>query len=225
MNDFAKIFADTAAFLRAKDVAPEIADAKRSKEAAVIQFNQKTGLELPESFWAFHTQFSNGYEFEWCDSESECRGEFSIPSLSELVQNCRYWQRNVQDFLDDPHSLDRCVKPPFREEAFTIWRRMLRWVPFWGEANGDWFCLDTASGRIVYHQHDWFDGFGGLAKTNGIVAGENLEHFLQNWSRFCFQPNLGLWWGKFAKFGEIRWEAEYFDSRFDRGASLPPASK
>lgn len=225
MNDFAKIFADTAAFLRAKGVTPEIAETEGTNYAAVIQFSRQTGLELPESFWAFHTQFANGYEFRWSDSETECQGSFSIQSLKELAEAYRWWRRDVDSFLDDPDDLASWIQPPYCEQAIAILRQMTAWVPFWDEGTGDSFCLDSAGGRIVYHQHDWMDGFGQLAKTNGIIAGENIEQFLQNWSRFCFQPNLDLWWGKFAKFGEIRWEAEYFDSRFDRGASLPPAGQ
>ena len=67
----------------------------------------------------------------------------------------------------------------FRAEAFEIWRRMNSWIPFITEANGDHFCVECASGRILYDQHDWFDGFGALASKNGAVAGGSLEDFLK----------------------------------------------
>ena len=119
-------------------------------------------------------------------------------------------------FLEDPHSLDKCVDRPFRAKAFDVWRKMRSWLPVCSDGSGDSFCLDLQTEQIVYDQHDWFDGFGKLAKTNGIIAGQNFYDFLENWSRFCFCPNSSLWWGEFGKFGAIKWEEAYFDTEYFR---------
>jgi cell wall assembly regulator SMI1 len=216
MSSFADIFDATARFLQAKGISPRQSKPKKASPSAVARFCEQTDVALPESFSAFYVEFADGYEFRWQTGESAF-GVFSIPSLKQLARKRRDWERYVLDFLNDPDSLDRCMEPRFRERAFEIWRTMKGWVPFWDEGNGDHFCVDTAGGQIGYDQHDWFDGFGALAKINGILAGENLTDFLQHWSQFCFQPTNSLWWGEFGEFGAIQWKPEYFQSEFFRG--------
>src|SRR5262249_6310649 len=143
-------------------------------------------------------------------------GGFSIPSLKQLSEQQQQRKQRIRKFLDNPHSLDRCMKPQYRDQAFEIWRKMETWIPFWDEGNGDHFCVDAANGHILYDQHDWYDGFGSIAKTNGIIAGQTLEDFLTNWSRFCFMRNESLWWGEFGKFGAIKWDPEFFDPEYFR---------
>ena len=217
MSAFADIFDSTSAFLRSKGVALEVLKRKKATHSDVDLFRRQTGVSLPASFSAFFTDFADGFDLRWEKGENTF-GAISIPSLQQLAEKRRNMARNVRDFLDDPNSLDRCVAPEFRAEAFHVLRTMESWVPFWDEGNGDHFCVDASSGRIVYDQHDWFDGFGSLTTTSGIVAGQNLSDFLENWSRFCFQPNKNLWWGEFGKFGAIKWEAVYFEAKFFRGS-------
>lgn len=215
MDSFAEIFDSTTAFLKSKGVFPEINKGKRATAKAIEKFNAQTGIALPGDFSAFFTDFADGFQFRWEKGE-ESFGIFSMPTLKQLAKDRLDWERNVKDFLEDPNSLNGCVREPFRVDAFQIWRNMLPWVPFWDEGNGDHFCLDVKTGRIVYDQHDWFDGFGALAKTNGITAGDNLSDFLQNWARFCFLPNKSLWWGEFSKYGAIKWDPQYFEEEFVR---------
>ena len=215
MDNFAKIFDDTAAYLKTKGISAYIFKGTKASQSAIQQFCQENGLTLPESFLAFYTHYANGFEFNWVKNE-DVWGGFSIPNLTQLSEQRLNWERNVQDFLNDPNSLDRCVDLPFRAEAFKIWHEMKSWVPFWREEDGDHFCVDVRNGQIIFDQHDWFDGFGSLTKANGIIAGTNFEEFLNNWSRFCFQPNKSFWWGEFNKFGVIKWEAEYFNAEFYR---------
>lgn len=215
MNAFAEIFDSTFAFLRAKGITANVSKGRTASRASVADFHKQTGIQLPESFSTFFTGFADGFDFRWEQNE-DVWGSISIPCLRDLAARQQDWRRNVRDFLDDPTSMERCVKPTFRIEAFEIWRRMDSWIPFWTEGDGDHFCVDAVNGHILYDQHDWFDGFGSLAKTNGIVAGATFEDFLQHWSRFCFMPNNSLWWGEFGKFGAIKWDVAYFDAEYCR---------
>ncbi len=215
MSAFSEIFDSTAAFLRTKGIAAELSKGSKADRASVEQSHRQTGVELPKSFSAFFTEYANGFHFMWEKSE-DIWGAFSLPSLKDLAEQQQDWKRNVRDFLNDPKTMDRCIDSPFRAEAFRIWRRMDSWIPLWDEGNGDHFCVDSSSGQIRYDQHDWFDGFGSLAKGNGILAGQTLEDFLRQWSRFCFRPNNSLWWGEFGEFGVIKWEPEYFDAEYCR---------
>ena len=215
MSAFAEIFDSTSAFLRAKGIPTNVSKGRMARPTAIERFQKQTGIQLPASFAALFTDYADGFHFSWEKSE-DIWGSVSIPSLKEIAAQQKGWRTNVRDFLADPKSMDKCVAPPFRAEAFKIWQRMESWIPFWDEGNSDHFCVDSLSGQIVYDQHDWFDGFGSLAKTNGIVAGKTLEDFLRQWSRFCFRPNKSLWWGEFGKFGSIKWEKEYFDAEYCR---------
>jgi hypothetical protein len=217
MNLFAEIFDETASFLRTKDITVKVSKGSKAIPADIRHFQKQTGVELPESFSVFFTEFADGFEFFWQQRE-DVWGMFSIPNLKVLADERQKWIRNVRDFLDDPNGLDQCIQEPFRAQAFEVWRKMESWVPFWNEGNGDHFCVDSKNGQILYDQHDWLDGFGSLAKDNGILAGKSLEDFLRNWSRFCFRPNKSLWWGEFGEAGAVKWEPEYFDETFYRGS-------
>ena len=95
---------------------------------------------------------------------------------------------NVADFADDPNSMNQCMDPTYRSDAYRISNRMKKWIPFIEEPDGDSFCLDCATGAIVFDKHDWFDGFGEIAETNGLIAGSDLGDFIRTWGRFSFLP-------------------------------------
>lgn len=184
--DYAKAFEDVAAFLRSQGVEPEIEKSAVAAREEVARFHEATGIELPSTFSDFFTTFANGYEFSW-DSGDE-GGTFSMPDLATLADLRRDWLERVSEFADDPRSMDQCVEPEFRDEAFRIWERMRSWIPFIEEPDGDAFCLDLVSGAIVFDKHDWFDGFGEIAETNGMIAGASLFDFIHTWGRFSFVP-------------------------------------
>lgn len=148
MTKFAEIFDSTSAFLRAKGISPSMSKVKVADEASIDRFQKQTGMNLPHSFSAFFTNFADGFQFGW-QKDEDTWGTIAIPSLKEIAAQQQAWKRNVRDFLADPHSLDKCIDPSFRAEAFEIWRRMEAWIPFWDEGDGDHFCVDSLSGRIV----------------------------------------------------------------------------
>ncbi|OYV07113.1 MAG: hypothetical protein CFE26_02770 [Verrucomicrobiales bacterium VVV1] len=110
--------------------------------------------------------------------------------------------------------MDQCIDPEFGEDAFRIWQRMKRWVPFIEEPEGDTFCLDLDSGMIVFDKHDWFDGFGEIAGTNGLIVGPSLIDFIRTWGRFSFAPQ----WFADAPHAASQTHLDWIpvDSRFER---------
>jgi len=217
MASFAEVFGTTEKFLRSKGIAAEINAGPTVTVKALKEFEQQAGLALPASFSEFYTGFANGLDFRWIQDE-DTWGIFSLPPLEDIAFQRKKWVQNIHDFLDDPHSLDKCIKPRFRPQAFDIWRQMLSWTPVWNEESDDQFCLDTTTGQILCYQRDWFDGFGSIFKSSSFLAGENLLHFAQNWSRFCFQPDRSLWWGNLEEGGIIKWEARHFNPEFSQVA-------
>lgn len=184
--DFAAAFEDVATFLQSNDVTPKIELSDPASQADLDKFTQTTSVELPSSFSDFFTTFSDGYSFSWESGDES--GDFSMPNLESLAEMRREWSERTREFADDPQSMDQCIEPEFREAAFGIWTRMKNWSPFIEEPDGDTFCIDLSSGAIVFDKHDWFDGFGEIAETNGMIAGSTLIHFVRTWGRFCFSP-------------------------------------
>jgi cell wall assembly regulator SMI1 len=185
-TDYADAFDEVTAFLRSQGVEPEIKRSAVATPEDLARFRDATGIELPPSFRDFFTTFANGFEHTW-DSDDE-GGGFSMPDLATLADRRRDWVERVSEFADDSSSMDQCVEPEYRDEAFRIWSKMMSWVPFIEESDGDAFCLDLVSGAIVFDKHDWFDGFGEIAETNGMIAGSSLLDFIRTWGRFSFAP-------------------------------------
>lgn len=208
MNNYTSLFQSVARGLAEKGIDAESTDATPCDEDVVLKFEQATGMTMPESLKEFYTQFSDGFAFQWELNEGVW-GCFAIPPISELISQTESWQRNVRQFANDPTSMNRCIRPEFRPRAFEIWHEMINWIPIWHEADGDHFCV-CQNGSVVYDQHDWFDGFGRIATTNGLLAGTSLFDHVQNWGQFYFMPPKDSWWGALAKGSSISWQADFF---------------
>lgn len=189
-SDFSATFNEVDEFLQSKGVTVKVHLAEPANQRDLDAFAGKTGFHLPSSFSDFFSNFSNGYTFCWESEDGS--GVFSMPDLEALAAMQRDWVENICKFADDPESMNLCVEPEFREEAFRIWARMKNWIPFFEEPDGDAFCIDLTTGAIVFNKHDWFDGFGEIAETNGMIAGSSLIDFIRTWGRFCFSS---MWFG------------------------------
>jgi cell wall assembly regulator SMI1 len=211
------VLRETKAWLEKKGIQVEIATLGRPATVDDISaFEGSTGLKLLPSTIEFFTKQGNGVWFSWQQSE-EVWGQLVIDPLEELEQRYKGWRANVDDFANDPTSMDLCIRDPkHRPQAFSIWNSMKAWVPLVADEEGNGFCLDTSSGKIVLDEHDWFDGFGSLATTNGLVAGSGIPDFIRNWSKFCFRQPSSLWWGDFRKAGRVDWDPAKFDQEFIR---------
>jgi cell wall assembly regulator SMI1 len=190
-SGFQTVFDGVREFLLTKGIAPKISSAPPASREEIERFTHETGIQLPPSFAEFFTTFSNGYYFGWLapGDEGQC-GQFSLPDLDTLGDMHRDWIASVEEFASDPHSMDECVEPEFRENAFEIWQRMKGWLPFASVDEGDHFCVDLSTGAVVFDKHDWFDGFGEIAETNGMIAGSSLHDFIRTWGRCCFIPQF-----------------------------------
>lgn len=189
-SPFAAVFEITEEFLRSRDIEPHISKVDAASDGELEKFHAATGVSLPNNFAAFHLRFSDGFEFSW--STEDCEGRFAMPSLRQLVTWQKEWIALINEFANDPKSLDKCVAPEHRPDAFRIWESMKEWIPFAREPDGGSFCVRLDDGAIVYNNHDWFDGFGQIAETNGLIAGDSLLHFIKDWAIICFSPT---WFG------------------------------
>ncbi|BCU75325.1 hypothetical protein [Luteolibacter sp. LG18] len=207
--DLRTLFKTLSAELIERGIEPSLRGNPPCGTESIREFERASSLQLPRRISDIYTGFADGFIFEWEDSQ-ETSGLFGLPPLSQLTEDTQTWQDTIRSFTDDPSSMDQCVAPPYREEAFRCWNRMRSWIPIWNEGNGDHFCLDATTGEIQYYPHAWYDGFGKIATTCGIPAGTDLDDFVVNWSRYYFTPPHHYYWGAFLKAGRITWEPSYF---------------
>ena len=204
---------DTADALRNRGIEVSAGKGNLVEVSRLQHLESSHGIVLPEELRRLYLTVGDGLHLGW--EHGDVRGQFVVPPTAKLFKATARFRSNVTDFADDPHSLDGCVKPSHLAEAFKIWDSMRSWLPFTQENNGDGFCL-RSDGSVVYDQHDWFDGFGDIATTNGLEAGNSLADFAQSWSRFFFTSPSSLWWGEFGGRSKIDWNAELFHPDFVR---------
>ena len=208
-----QILRDTAAILRDRGIEVATGVGDQLTEVRLAQLEASHGFRLPEELRSIYLTVGDGLHLSW--EHEDIVGMFDIQPAADLFESTKRFRAHVADFADDPKSMDMCVEPPHRSKAFEIWESMRFWTPFSEEGDGDDFCI-RPDGAVVYDQHDWFDGFGDIATTNGLVAGSSLLEFARSWSRFFFTAPRSLWWGEFGKRGCIDWEPSLFHPTFTR---------
>lgn len=181
---------------------------------ALRQLQEYSDITLPEELFKFYTEESDGVGLFW--EKGDKGGMFALPPTQDLLAAARQFRSDAAESADDPASMDNCIDPEHRPEAFRIWNLMRTWLPIHDEPNGDNFCTRAEDGHVVFNQHDWFDGFGEIATTNGAVAGTSLVDFVSKWSRFYFTCPSSLWWGQCVKDGVFNWDESLFDPEFTR---------
>lgn len=208
-----EVLRDTASALRSRGIEVATGIGDPVPEPRLDQLEALHDVRLPHDLRSIYLTIGDGLHLSW--EHGDTGGMLDIQPAADLMEVAKRFRVNVAEFADDPRSMDMCVDPPHRSRAFEIWESMRHWTPFMEEPNGDGFCI-RPDGAVVYDQHDWFDGFGDVATTNGLVAGRSLLDFIQQWSRFFFTPPTSLWWGEFGKRGSIDWEPALFHPDFTR---------
>lgn len=206
-----QILKETAEILRDRGIEVATGAGDVVAESRLAQLESLHGFQLPEELRRIYLFEGDGLHLSW--RHEKVSGVFDIPPAAELIESTKRFRSYVADFAGDPKSMDRCIQPAYRSRAFEIWDSMRLWTLFSDEGNGDGFCM-RPDGAVVYNQHDWFDGFGELATTNGLVAGTSLLDYTRSWSRFFFTSPVSLWWGEFGKRGRIDWEPSLFHPAF-----------
>jgi hypothetical protein len=201
------ILKNTAATLRDRGIEVRAGVGDLISEVRLAELEASRSVRLPEELRSIYLTVGNGMHLSW--EHEDMGGMFDIPPAADLLESTQRFRYNVASFANDPKSMNKCVKPQHRAKAFEVWESMRLWTPFCEEGDGDGFCI-RPDGAVVYDQHDWFDGFGDLATTNGLVAGSSLLEFARSWSRFFFTSPVSAWWGEFGKRGSIDWEPSLF---------------
>jgi hypothetical protein len=175
---------------------------------------ESRGISLPPELVEIYTREANGVFLAW--DESDTGGIFELPPLEKLFEETGLFRHRVAEIADDRSYIDKYTDPPHRARAYEIWDSMKSWILIHSEPDGDEFCIRAEDGHVVFNKHDWFDGFGNIDTTNGVVAGTSLVDFISRWSRFYFTCPTSLWWGDCVE-GEIfNWDESLFDPEFTR---------
>lgn len=176
-----------------------------TKMSRVDRFEFDFGLNMPDSIRQFYTDVADGLTIAWHIDDYALQGRIEIASLKELRLFRERWL-----------SGDRGPKPESKYfddigAALTVWERMANWIPIWDEGNGDLGCIDTNTGQVVYHAHDWWAPTG----NNGNPIEANILSLIENWSRvsFAYTPDRS-WRAITSPFRDaVDWGADDFDPR------------
>jgi cell wall assembly regulator SMI1 len=178
------------------------------------RLQEANAVTLPPELIDLYTKEAGGMLITW--DHRDTGGMFELPRPQDLLANKLSFRDLVAEIADDRAYIDKHTDAPFREDAYRIWNSMREWIPLYHEADGDQFCIRPEDGRVVYNQHDWFDGFGTLAETNGLVVGDSISDFVTRWARFYFTCPASLWWGDCVRTGTFEWDESLFDPEFIR---------
>jgi len=179
----------------------------------VSQAEASIGAMLPEELRALYLEYANGFYCRWAvgndfQDANEC-GSLEIPSLPKLVS---YREPYVDFWMC---SLDVTAEPCFRNvdrnKVQETIARMQHWLPFCEEACGDQFCIDLRDSKVVYNEHDWFDGGDG---TNGHILAATFAGFITKWARVCFTSPISQYWPDAFTPDGIDWTSVHFDARY-----------
>lgn len=205
MGRFSKIFELVKNHLDSKGVVNDLVIGKPVVSNALLQ---KIGpFSIPKELEEYYKELGNGAGFSW---HGFSHGKFSIPSYEELLPTFNSYQKNVAWKLK-PGAFSKCMGKEHHQKARMIVEKMVSWVPIKEEGNGDCFCLDLSSGKVVFDKHDWFDGFDSIADTNGAIAGDDLLDYARNAGRFCFSDPISLYWPDVISGERFTWDAEAFE--------------
>lgn len=69
------------------------------------------------------------------------------------------------------------------EEQDEVIEDISHWYPVFIFPNGDKFCYDDRNGKIVFYEHDVFDGGVNL---HGLVIAESIDGLLYSWGKVLF---------------------------------------
>lgn len=213
-----EILKDVAADLERRSIEVTFAAGDPVDLATLRDLEKSRGISLPPELVEIYTREANGIFLVW--DEPPTGGMFELPPLEKLFVETALFRHRVAEIADDRGYIDKYTDPPHRTRAYEIWDSMRSWIPIHSEPDGDEFCIRAEDGQVVYNQHDWFDGFGNLATTNGVVAGTSLADFISKWSRFYLTCPASLWWGECVENGTFNWDESLFDPEFTR-ADIP----
>jgi hypothetical protein len=203
-----EIFDKVTLHLDGLGIRPQLSSNEPASAAELAEAEREIAGTLPRDLKSLYLEYANGFTFRWSvdddfDNADE-RGCFELPDLPALI-------RYREPFRDSwAESLDLSDIPNPDLAADTV-SKMRRWLAFWEEPNGDQFCIDLGDGKVVFNQHDWFDGGDGF---NGHLAAGTFSEFVLSWSHVCFARPLGLYWPDTFSAQGINWNAENFDERY-----------
>jgi hypothetical protein len=205
---------ETAAALEARGISVTAGVGDLVPLELLEELEKAHSITLPDELRSLYLSVGDGIHFSW--EQGDMFGMFDLPSLADLLKRTTEFRAIVAEIADDPGYIDEHCDPAHRARAHEIWNSMRSWLRFHEEGNGDGFCIRAEDGAVVFDQHDWFDGFGDLCTTNGLVAGVSLTDFVVQWSRFFFTCPKSLSWGDSDERGRIDWDAGLFHPDYIR---------
>lgn len=102
-------------------------------------------------------------------------GELSLLSPDEIENMSTMIKKISECYVNNQLPRDQKVQSIIEDWA--------NWVPIVSFMNGDAFCIDKRSNKIVFFEHDVMDGG---PNSHGIIIANNFEKLLDDWAEIAF---------------------------------------
>lgn len=112
------------------------------------------------------------FKLDWKSKVNKDRGFIDFIPYSKLIMEHEKLCSEIEDIEND-----------IIEEQDKAIEDIRHWYPLFGFPNGDKFCFDDRTGKIVFFEHDVFD-YG--INLHGLVIADSIDLLLTDWSKILF---------------------------------------
>lgn len=143
-----------------------------NEECDFNDLENKIGFKFKESIKEIYAKYKS-INLTWKIEETGESGCFNLIPFDRIYP---YYKEQVEisKKLRENHEL---------EDIEYILEDIRNWIPFCTFPNGDAFCIDKRSSKVVFYEHEVFDSGINL---HGLVIAKNIEDLILRWSKVLF---------------------------------------
>lgn len=109
---------------------------------------------------------------QWEDKTRKLNGSIYFVPYEDLVKEHKEMCEIAESLEED-----------FIEEQDKVTNDLKNWYPIFKFPNGDAFCYDIRTGKIVFFEHEVLDGGINL---HGLIIADSIDSLFEKWSEILF---------------------------------------
>lgn len=142
------------------------------KKCNFSDMESKLGIRLSDGIKEIYSKYKR-IKIVWEIQQTRERGYFELIPFERLYSSYKELIELSKEFVDD----DRI------ENINSIIEDIRSWIPIIIFPNGDAFCIDKRSDKIVFYEHEVFDTGENL---HGLVIAQNIDNLIKEWGKVLF---------------------------------------
>jgi hypothetical protein len=143
-----------------------------NKQCDFYDLENKIGIKFEDNVKEIYSTYKN-MNLVWEIKETRERGCFNLIPFDNLYSYYKEQIEISEEFIECDEIDDiECILEDIKN-----------WIPFCTFPNGDAFCIDKRSNKVVFYEHEVFDSGINL---HGLVIAKNIEDLIVKWSKVLF---------------------------------------